>query len=284
MVTEGMATTKYATEGGMSAQSAQAMLSTALRSLHLRKAQMAKRIKINAGDRYGRLVVVAEAEDRVHPSGHRQRMVVCDCDCGNRVTVQLGNIRSGGTVSCGCFLRELVSRPGRNIKHGHAGESDSRTYLAWISMKQRCLNPNNTQYRYYGGRGITVCQRWLDSFTAFLEDMGECPDGLEIERIDNEAGYFKDNCRWATRKEQMRNTRRTNRVAFNGETLCLTDWASRIGVHPDTVRGRLARGWPLELALTTPPQTRGYHLMRNRLSRGSCTLKTNLPIPGNTRI
>jgi len=119
-------------------------------------------------------------------------------------------------------------------------------------MFQRCYNPNGTKYADYGGRGITVCDRWL-KFENFYADMGDRPEGMEIDRFpDNDGNYEPGNCRWATRPEQMRNTRANRMITFQGRTQCLTDWANEIGVGCSTICTRLARGWSLERALTTP--------------------------------
>jgi hypothetical protein len=119
----------------------------------------------------------------------------CKCDCGNIVTVRGDSLRLGATKSCGCFRGSIK-------KHGMAY---SLTYRSWINMKQRCSNKNNIGYSRYGGRGIKVCDRWLESFENFLEDMGKRPNGMSIDRIDNDDNYEPDNCKWSTSKEQSNN-------------------------------------------------------------------------------
>jgi hypothetical protein len=132
------------------------------------------------------------------------------------------------------------------------GMSKTKTYRTWQSMKARCTNPSNVQYMDYGGRGIGVCEEWM-KFENFFEDMGLRPEGMSLDRIDNEKGYSKENCRWATEFEQKRNTRRNHWITFNGETKCLEDWAKEIGIKANTLINRLNRSkWPLEKALTTP--------------------------------
>lgn len=126
--------------------------------------------------------------------------------------------------------------------------SHTRTYNAWRTMIQRCTNPRNPVFRLYGARGITVDSRWL-IFSNFYEDMGEAPDRLTLERRDNDKGYSKNNCYWATQKEQSRNTRRNHLIEFRGETLCVSAWAEKLGIEPNTLQGRLKK-WPLERALT----------------------------------
>jgi len=129
----------------------------------------------------------------------------------------------------------------------HRGE-----YGVWLAMKQRCRNPNHPEYPRYGGRGITVCDRWADSFESFLADMGDRPEGFTLDRVDNEGNYEPENCEWALQNVQNRNYSRNNWLTYNGETLCITDWAKRIGVNHQTLRNRLKRGWTLDEALGTP--------------------------------
>jgi hypothetical protein len=120
-------------------------------------------------------------------------------------------------------------------------------------MMQRCRNPKSTGWKHYGGRGVKICERWLD-FKNFLADMGPRPIGTSIERKERDGDYEPINCRWATAGEQSRNTRRTKLVTFNGETMCLKDWAARLGVRYNTLVLRLLRGWSVERMMITPFQ------------------------------
>jgi len=154
--------------------------------------------------RFGRLLVIGIA-DR---NGRKVIRWHCRCDCGNTTIVRGAHIKSGAIQSCGCLHDEVSGRRFRRHGHNRGPGKISPTYEAWCSMKTRCYNPRSANYKYYGARGISVCDRW-DLFDNFLSDMGERPSpDLSLDRINNELGYFPENCRWATRSEQRRNQRR----------------------------------------------------------------------------
>jgi hypothetical protein len=135
--------------------------------------------------------------------------------------------------------------------HGQAAGSKTRTYRIWQSMVKRCHDPKSMKFKSYGGRGITVCERWR-TFTNFLADMGECPIGMSLDRRDNNLSYSKENCRWATVGQQARNTSRSRLITYNGETLCLRDWERCLGLGYGTLWRRLAKGEPIPHALRGP--------------------------------
>ncbi len=131
------------------------------------------------------------------------------------------------------------------------GKTTSSTYRSWHDMRQRCENPTDKQYPDYGGRGIRGSPRW-STFINFLADMGERPTGRSIDRIDNDGNYEPGNCRWATRTEQNRNTRRNVTVTYKGHTLCIAGWAELLGINYQTLLSRVKRGWSAEKIMTQP--------------------------------
>lgn len=199
------------------------------------------------GKRFERLIVIKQ----VGEDNSKNYKWLCLCNCGKEKIILGYDLENGHTKSCGCLQKENASI--YNIKHGHnkVGKR-SKTYQSWVNMIARCTNSSHKQWKDYGGRGIKVCERWL-KFENFLEDMGEAPRGLTIERIKNKKGYFKENCKWATRKEQMRNTRSNRFIPFNNKIQCISDLAKEFGIHVTTFRYRIDKlNWSIEKALLTP--------------------------------
>lgn len=140
----------------------------------------------------------------------------------------------------------------KGYKHGH-GQPQTKTYRAWYSMKKRCLVPSCKDYKDYGMRGITVCDEWHE-FVNFLNDMGVSPEGTLLERKNNDQGYSKDNCYWATPLQQAKNTRKNVNITYNGETMCRQAWANRLGVAHSTLRNRI-KAWGVEKAMEISGKT-----------------------------
>lgn len=197
------------------------------------------------GQKFERLTAL-----EVRLNGRGQRRWLCRCDCGNELLVTLGNLRNGHTRSCGCLFQSLRGENNCNYKHG---KSRSKAYPIWKSMRVRCTLKTRPEYPRYGGKGITVCDRW-NSFENFLNDMGEPPPGASLDRINNEQGYSPDNCRWASNREQCRNRRSNVQVTYKGKTKILIEWCEELGLPYTRTRRRLAKGWSPEKAFTLPPR------------------------------
>ena len=176
----------------------------------------------------------------------------CRCNCGAVYVVRGSDLRQQKSKQC------VKCRP---KKHGHTSGYGDRSpeYNSWLSMKSRCMNPNQPDYHRYGGRGITICKRWQNSFEAFLQDLGPRPPGTCLERRDNDGNYSPHNCYWATRRQQAYNRCSNRNFSYNGETHCGSEWCKLLGLHEELVRGRLKLGWSFEDAITIPalPQRDG---------------------------
>lgn len=168
---------------------------------------------------------------------------IYQCSCGNITKpIAIRHVNMNKTRSCGCLRKELMSK--RTKRHGKFG---SRVYNTWCGMIQRCLNPNHTMFKRYGGRGIKICELWYD-FNNFYKDMGERPDKHSLDRINNNGDYFKENCRWATQKQQSQN-KNFKTITHNNQTLTTKQWAEKIGITHECLITRLKRKWPIEKAL-----------------------------------
>lgn len=183
---------------------------------------------------------------------------LCECGCGNPAPIaKYSDPRWGYTK--GQSLRFILGH--NNIRHGHTSRTEgmSKTYSSWVSMRSRCNDPDATGYKNYGGRGISVCGRW-SKFENFLADMGQRPPRSTLDRIDNDADYGPDNCRWSTRSEQASNRRDAIKIEHNGETANIAAWAKKLGIHKATLLSRYWRG-ERPPALFRQPEAR-YSTMR----------------------
>lgn len=196
------------------------------------------------GKKFGKLTIIKyEGKNK-----EGRPLCLCECDCGNYKIIIEKNIKNGNTKSCGCLGKENA------IKHGH---SETRTYVTWTNMNKRCNNQNHKKYKYYGGRGIKVCGRWSNKnpkgFENFLEDMGERPKNKTLDRINNNDGYFKENCGWITIKQQHRNMRSNHMIPFNKKFLCLKDYCKIKNLNYRAILTRINKlGWSIQKALETP--------------------------------
>ena len=207
----------------------------------------AKTIPIPVGSVFGRWVTIGESyRERARP-----RYVLCQCACGTEKPVRTVYILNGTSKSCGCHRAEISSA--RNTTHGHSVRRTPE-YRTWSNVKTRCTNPNHIGYHHYGGRGISVCPRWMASFADFLADMGKRPGPkYQIDRVDVNGDYSPENCRWVTARENANNRRSNVRYAFNGESLTALEWwARQTGVSQKAVRARLTAGWEVSRALSQP--------------------------------
>ena len=200
------------------------------------------------GQVFNRLTVLSRAEN----DKNNKPQWNCICECGKNTKVQSSSLTTGGTKSCGCLRIENTGKI-NNLTHGMSKASE---YKIWQTMKRRCYSETNNA-KNYRDRGITVCDRWLESFENFYEDMGPRPTTKHsIDRIDNDGDYCPENCRWATTTEQLNNTRSNARMTLNGETKTRSEWSRVLGISLGTIESRKRYGWSDEKALTTP--VRGY--------------------------
>ncbi len=176
----------------------------------------------------------------------------CKCDCGTIRIVNGMSLVAKASQSCGCVQKEFISK--LTERHGESRKGKATLeYVSWMSLKNRCNNKKGQNYKDYGGRGITVCDRWMQCFENFLEDMGRRPTPQHsIDRIENDKGYYKENCRWATGKVQTNNARSNVMIEYNGERMTASQWDDRLGFKKGTVWNRHYRGWDIQRIITQP--------------------------------
>jgi len=214
---------------------------------------MAKRENLEdyVGKQFTYLTVIKEGVPHVTSGGFMHRTVYCKCKCGVEKYFQFSSIKSGLIKSCGCYSAEIHSERMKTQMKTH-GLTLTPEYNAWSSMKKRCLKTNHKSYKDYGGRGIFIDEDWIHSFELFLKDMGKKPTKTHsLDRINNNMGYSKDNCRWATKKEQCRNLRTNRLVKYMGETKCISEWSEILNIPRAKLSYRIIEAkWNIEKAMT----------------------------------
>ena len=186
------------------------------------------------GKRFGRLLALEKC-------GHIGKYIAwkCKCDCGNETIVAVNNLQNGSTNSCGCLARELSS-----VRRKTHGLTNTTLHKTWKNIKTRCYNPNCQKYKNYGGKGICMCNEWLDDFNSFYEWSinNGWKDGLTIDRIDSNGNYEPSNCRWATMREQAQNTSRNHFITHNVERKCIAEWCRELNIRTSTFCQRMKNG------------------------------------------
>lgn len=198
--------------------------------------------EISEGQTYGRLTAVRRTKTRT--AGNRGAFWLFKCECGTEKEIRATSVKSGNTKSCGCFHIDTA----RNLGYANAthGLSTTPEYRVWKAMVDRCHNPDNRHFKNYGARGITVCERWR-SFDHFFKDMGQRPSPkLTLERDDNNGPYSPENCRWATRKEQINNRRNTRIIDTPWGPMSVSEAAARVGLSINLFGARVVKGWSTE--------------------------------------
>lgn len=204
-----------------------------------------KNFKDLSGQKFGRWTVLEYAGD-----SNCYSYFLCRCECGVEKTVLGTNLKRGISTSCGCYWAE------RMRKHGMTKSGACQSYYAMVT---RCTDPNSIGWKYYGGRGIVVCERWSgkDGFLNFYADMGDRPTKKHtIDRIDSNGNYEPKNCRWSTTTEQHRNQKGNRIIEIDGVSMCLSAWAEKMGIPPHTIYNRIKAGWDERSAVLEPKTTR----------------------------
>lgn len=202
----------------------------------------------------------------IGPLGASHRYWNCICKCGKKKIVLGAHMRRGRTKSCGCISRELATA--KFLIHGESQRNNATAeYVAWSAMRRRCLSPSDPKFHRYGGRGITICKRWMRSYLAFLKDVGRKPTHKHtLGRINNNGNYEPGNVEWQTHKQQSRNTSSNRILKIRGESKSLAEWCEASGIKYATAHLRLKYGWPAEMAID--PSVRNRPIQMWRTSRG----------------
>lgn len=228
------------------------------------------------GQRFNRLLVVERDEDFVLSSGRKIAAWKCLCDCGKITKVSTTSLRNGKTKSCGCYAKDqskarTTGKVHHNYRHGMCNHP---AYNCWSDARKRVLGLRKKDAKNYIDRGISMCDRWLNSFENFVADMGDRPPGTTLERMDNNLGYSPENCCWATRTQQARNRRNLVPIDVDGVSKIASIWSEETGVKACTITDRIKRGWPPKEAVFTLPGSQPY-----RARKTSSPEYGELPLP-----
>jgi hypothetical protein len=223
--------------------------------------RLRKPFRFSYGERLNHLRIIGTP---ILAKPNKKLCVFCVCDCGKKILVNYYLISKRSIKSCGC-VKEFIKTPGRKSKHGQS-KLKTPTYRTWSSMLSRCNNKKNVSYQRYGGKGIQVCSAWLD-FEQFFKDMGSKPKGMQIDRIDNNGGYSKENCRWVTPFENCCNRGITKKITYNNEEKSISEWGKIFCISPITIKNRLKDNWSVEKALKTPVRKQINNDTRNKFTK-----------------
>lgn len=195
------------------------------------------------GEHFGRLTVLEKAPNRIYNNGDSRRAWLCSCSCGKQVIATTMDLRCGDTKSCGCLLNE--TRVKKATTHGHSG---TRLHHIWVAMRKRCHNKHSSDYQHYGGRGISVCDEWDNSYQEFMDWAlrNGYSDDLTIDRIDVDGWYTPSNCRWVSMREQANNRTTSKYITYNGETHTISEWSRITAIRYSTIYYRVCHGWDAE--------------------------------------
>jgi hypothetical protein len=227
---------------------------------------MRRKIFYQVGEKINNVIYNGNESETVVTNGKIIRNAEFICKCGIIFRASINNVKVGHTNSCGCFNRLMIKKA--QTKHGHCiNRVSTREYGIWLGMKDRCYNPKNIGFKNYGGRGITVCDRWLESFENFFEDMGINPSlNHSLDRINNNGNYEPENCRWATRLQQANNKRKPipkNYILYKNKKKTLICWCKELGINYQNAVYRIKSGWTIDEALST--QNRVYKKIHYRI-------------------
>lgn len=204
------------------------------------------------GKKFGKLTVI-KLDHIKRYVGCTKYFWLCKCECGNFCITSQNQLSRGKTKSCGCLQKEYFS-----IKHNLRF---SKLYITWENIKKRCYNKKSSRYKWYGEKGIIVCNEWKDDFKAFYDwaMANGYKEGLTIDRIDVNGNYEPSNCRWVDWKTQQQNKNSNIYLTYNNQTKCITEWARIFNINRATLQWRIKKGWEVQEALTTLPKTKYHH-------------------------